>query len=97
MTVSEVHHLTMRLMRKYNILGWRLMIEDMPGFRGCCDPTTKTISLCPKLLQRKEIEIIGVILHEISHILSLDEKQDHGPKWNKKLAELIADFSFVGA
>ncbi len=97
MTLNEVQDLFVALKKKYGIKGWRLLIEDMPGFRGCCDYDNRLISLSPNLLVRKEIEIVSVMLHEFAHLLVRNEKNDHGPLWNNKLAELIADFSFVGA
>jgi len=97
MTLHEVNALFVMLTKKYSIRGWRLSFEDMPKYRGCCDYDTRTISINPNILQHNKMAVISTMLHEFSHVLVRNEKHTHGPLWNNKLAELIADFSFVGA
>ncbi len=95
MTLSEVNTLFVMLTKKYNIKGWRLMFEEMPKIRGCCDYDNKTISINPNILTHSRMSITATLLHEIAHLLTGNEREDHGIKWNDKLADLIADFSFV--
>lgn len=95
-------HLKIKIINDY----WRIMIEKYPilkewtlkwerlySISGLTNYRTKTIKLSIFLLignQKKEF-VKNIILHEISHVLTENEKKEHGQIWKKTFLEMGGD------
>ena len=90
MTLTDINSLANELFTKHGLADWVFKFDNAKRRFGCCNYTTKTISLSKHLCRlNSESEIVDTLLHEIAHALT--PGQGHGKLWQEKCAELGAE------
>jgi predicted SprT family Zn-dependent metalloprotease len=92
MKFVEVLRLGNALMREHGLteLGWKFDLDSGKQRIGCCHYSTKTITYSKHfLVDTSMAKIRDVILHEIAHALTPNDK-GHGWEWKMKCIEIGA-------
>ena len=88
MNLLSAQIIALRLFEKHGLKKWRFKFDRARARFGCCNFSTKTISLSRILTQLNSSEKVkGTILHEIAHALA-GRHSAHGKAWRVKAAEI---------
>lgn len=93
MNLQDVQNLAYKLMKQHGLFDnrWRFEFDNSVKRFGCCNYTTKTISLSKKLcLLNGEPDVKDTILHEIAHAL-VGNANGHNYIWKLKCIEIGAN------
>lgn len=72
---------------------WDFQFDNAKKRFGCCNYSTKTISLSKDLtVLNSEKNVQNTILHEIAHAL-VGHRAGHGKKWQEQMKKMGADSS----
>jgi predicted SprT family Zn-dependent metalloprotease len=87
--LNEAERLARSLMARHGLRDWSFRFDRARRRFGCCNYTTKTLSLSRHLTLLNAREVVrDTILHEIAHALT--PGANHGPAWRKKCLEVGA-------
>lgn len=91
MELEKAKELTLSLMAKHNLQGWRMDFDRAKRRLGCCRHSLKKITLSKEyVLLNDEKRVRNTILHEIAHAL-VGCNHGHDVVWQQKAISIGCD------
>ncbi|MCB9202344.1 MAG: SprT-like domain-containing protein [Flavobacteriales bacterium] len=93
MLLEQAKELALELMKQHGLNHWHFKFDYAKRRFGCCNESTKTISLSKHLTSINEVSVVkNVILHEIAHAL-VGAKHRHNSIWKQKAREINCEYT----
>jgi len=88
MNIQSAEALALQLFTTHGLRGWSFKFDRARLRFGCCNFTTKTISLSKALTELNHpAKVRDTLLHEIAHAL-VGKRKAHGKEWQSKAKEI---------